>query len=224
MPCFFFFHMHPQYILGFCIAIFLSEEHPEKNTRNTHIQTPQGFQRNWAWPITLPLHYYVLLRLIMHVSWHLNYLRLTLYTHRYTPSISQHAYTLSLWREHFNSAHNAGWGTLSNNGCLSLNARCGTFCSLGCHAHIVALSHWLSARSDVHRRRQNLSPAGLTDWIKFGAVNHRSGTPCMNVISVQICNLEAEICSRVLYTDDVHSMATSPNVHISVRKPRGHPS
>lgn len=222
--------MHSQYILCFCIAIFLSEEHPEKNMRNTHIQTPEGFQSDRAWPITLPLHYYVLLQLIMHVSWHLNYLRPhPIHTQIYTIRQSaqalsrQHTYTRSLWREHFNSTHNAGWGTQSNSGCLSLNTRCRTFCSLGCHAPIVPLSHWLSAHSDVHRRRQNLSPAGLTDWIKFGAVNHRSAMACTNVISVQIVNLEAEICSRVLYTDDVHSMATSPNVHISVLKPRGHP-
>lgn len=141
----------------------------------------------------------------MYVSWHLNYLRPhPIHTHKYTQTVSQHKFfhinthTHSQWREQLNSTHNTGWDTGSNSSCLSLNAHCRTCCSLGCHVVIVLLSHLLRALSNVHHWRQNLSPAGLTGWIKFGAVNHYSVKLSMTLISMQIFDLRAEIYSSDL--------------------------
>lgn len=149
----------------------------------------------------------------------------TLYTHKYTQTVSQHklfhinTHTLALWRDHINSTHNTGWGTWSNSSCPSLNAHCRTCCSLGCHAPIVLLSHWLSAHPNVQHWRQNLSPAGLTDWTKFGAMNHHSTKLCMTV-SLWIWDLEAEIYSKDLYTDDVHNdgsfLVWQPSVNVNI--------
>lgn len=148
----------------------------------------------------------------------------TLYTHKYThtQTLSQrrlyhiNTHTLSPWREHINSTHNTGWGTWGKRSCLSLNTRCRTCCSLGCHAPIVILSHWLSAHWNVRHWRQNLFPAGLTDWVKFGAMNHHSTKLCMTVISMGTFDLEAEIYSKGLYTDEVYNDGSLPVSHPSV--------
>lgn len=150
----------------------------------------------------------------------------TLYTHTHTQTVSQHklflinTHTHSLWREQLSSTHNTGWATWSNSSCLSLNTHCRTCCSLGCHAVIVLLSHWLSDLSNVHHWRQNPSPAGLTGWIKFGAVNHYSVKLSTTVISMQIFDLQAEIYSYDPYTDDVHNegsfLVGQPWVKVSI--------
>ena len=120
----------------------------------------------------------------------------TLYTHTHTHTHTHtqiHTYKLSVnmrsitpahtlfapWREHFNSTRNTGWCTWSHCSCPSLNTHCGTSCSLGCHAPRVILSHWLSAHWNVQHWTQNLFPAGLTDWVKFGAMNHHSTKSCV---------------------------------------------
>lgn len=157
----------------------------------------------------------------MHVSWHLNYLRPhPTNTHKYTytklqsaPALShQHTctHTLPLWREHINSTHSSGCGTRSNCSCLSLNTHCRTCCSLSCHAPIVIPSHWLSAHWNVQLWRQNLFPAGLTDWVKFGAMNHHSTKLRMTIISMGTFDLEVEMYDEGLYTAEVHNDGSFP--------------
>lgn len=115
----------------------------------------------------------------MHVSWHLNYLR----PHpidTYKPSFSTGSLTSThtlffLCREHINSTHNTGRVTWSN-------CSCRTCCSLSCHVPTAILSHWLSADWNVQHRTHNLFPAGLTDWFKFGSMNHHSTKLCMRLM------------------------------------------
>lgn len=172
----------------------------------------------------------------MHVSWHLNYLR-PHPIHTHTQTLSQrrlyhiNTHTLSPRREHINSTHNTGWGAWGKRSCLSLNTRCRTCCSLGCHAPIVILSHWLSAHWNVQHWRQNLFPAGLTDWVKFGAMNHHSTKLCMTVLSMGTFDLEAEIYSKGLFANEVYNDGSLPVWHpsvnillLQVREPPGSPS
>ncbi len=80
----------------------------------------------------------------------------------------------------------------------------------------MILSHWLGTHWNVRHWRQNQFPAGLTDWVKFGAMNHHSTKLCMTVISMGNFDLEAEIYSKGLYTDKVYNNGSLPIWHPSV--------